>query len=89
MVTAATVKMQPNWLRNGIEQSVKKEQSLLKHKRWAFAVNIRQFFISSEVKAYKPNDVFVAALDNAIRDYKKNKVILVGDSEVDIETGKN
>jgi phosphoglycolate phosphatase-like HAD superfamily hydrolase len=32
--------------------------------------------------------VFVAALDNAIRDYKKNKVILVGDSEVDIETGK-
>lgn len=49
---------------------------------------IRQFFISSEVKAYKPNDIFVAVLDNAISDYEKNEVIFVGDSEVDIETGK-
>jgi HAD superfamily hydrolase (TIGR01549 family) len=49
---------------------------------------IRQFFISSEVQAYKPNDVFVAALSNAMSDYEKNEVIFVGDSEVDIETGK-
>jgi FMN phosphatase YigB (HAD superfamily) len=49
---------------------------------------IRQFFISSEVEAYKPNDVFVAALNNAICDYERNEVIFVGDSEVDIETGK-
>jgi len=48
----------------------------------------RQSFISSEVEAYKPNDVFVAALNNAISNYEKNEVIFVGDSEVDIETGK-
>lgn len=49
---------------------------------------IRQFFISSEVKAYKPNETFVAALNNAIQDYERNEVIFVGDSDVDIETGK-
>jgi len=54
--------------------------------RWSHY--IRQFFISSEVKAYKPNDAFVAALNNAICDYEKNEVIFIGDSEVDIETGK-
>ena len=48
----------------------------------------RQSFISSEVEAYKPNDVFVAALNKAISKYEKNEVIFVGDSEVDIETGK-
>jgi phosphoglycolate phosphatase-like HAD superfamily hydrolase len=48
----------------------------------------RQSFISSEVEAYKPNDVFVAALNIAISNYEKNEVIFVGDSEVDIETGK-
>lgn len=49
---------------------------------------IRQFFISSEIKAYKPNDAFVSVLNNAIRNHEKNEVIIVGDSEVDIETGK-
>jgi putative hydrolase of the HAD superfamily len=49
---------------------------------------ISQFFISSEIKAYKPNAVFVTALNNAIHDYEKSEVILVGDSDVDIETGK-
>jgi HAD superfamily hydrolase (TIGR01549 family) len=48
----------------------------------------RQSFISSEVKAYKPHDVFVAALNNAISKYEKNEVIFVGDSKVDIETGR-
>jgi HAD superfamily hydrolase (TIGR01549 family) len=48
----------------------------------------RQAFISSEVKAYKPNDAFVAVLEDAIRMYDKNEVIFVGDSEVDIETGR-
>ncbi len=48
----------------------------------------RQAFISSEVKAYKPNDVFVAVLNDAIREYEKKEVIFVGDSEVDIETGR-
>jgi HAD superfamily hydrolase (TIGR01549 family) len=49
---------------------------------------ISRYFISSEIRAYKPNDVFVAALNTAIRGYNKNEVILVGDSDVDIETGK-
>jgi FMN phosphatase YigB (HAD superfamily) len=49
---------------------------------------IRQFFISSEIKAYKPNDAFVSVLNNAIRNHEKNEVIIVGDSEVDIKTGK-
>lgn len=49
---------------------------------------IRRYFISSEIKAYKPNDIFVAAVNNAINKYEKNEVILVGDSEVDIELGK-
>ena len=49
---------------------------------------ISKYFISSEVKAYKPNDIFVAALEHAIYSYDKNEVILVGDSEVDVETGK-
>jgi len=49
---------------------------------------IHQFFISSEVKAYKPNDIFVAALNDAICDFDKREVIFVGDSEADIETGK-
>jgi len=48
----------------------------------------RQVFISSEVKAYKPDHAFVAVLDDAIRKYDKNEVIFVGDSEVDIETGR-
>jgi len=47
-----------------------------------------QSFISSEVRAYKPNDVFVVALNNAISNFEKNEVIFVGDSEVDIETGR-
>ena len=47
-----------------------------------------QSFISSEVRAYKPDNVFVAALNNAISNYEKNEVIFVGDSEVDIETGR-
>jgi putative hydrolase of the HAD superfamily len=54
--------------------------------RWSHY--IRQFFISSEVKAYKPHDMFVATLNNAIGNYEKNEVIFVGDSEADIETGK-
>jgi len=49
---------------------------------------ISKYFISSEINAYKPNDVFVSALKNAISDYEKNEVVLVGDSDVDIETGK-
>lgn len=49
---------------------------------------ISRYFISSEIKAYKPSDVFVSALDSAICMYPKNEVLLVGDSEVDIETGK-
>ncbi len=49
---------------------------------------IRQFFISSEIRAYKPTEAFVAALNNVICNYEKNQVIFVGDSEVDIETGK-
>ena len=56
-----------------------------KHK-WSKYVS--KFFISSEIKAYKPNDVFVAALNNAIHDYQRNEVILAGDSDVDIETGR-
>ena len=44
--------------------------------------------ISSEVQAYKPNHVFVAALHSAICEYEKNDVIFVGDSDVDIQTGK-
>lgn len=49
---------------------------------------IRQFFISSEVQAYKPHDIFVAALNDAVCNYEKDEVIFVGDSEADIETGK-
>lgn len=49
---------------------------------------IHQFFISSEVQAYKPHDKFVAALNRAICSYDQNEVIFVGDSEADIETGK-
>ena len=49
---------------------------------------VSKYFISSEIKAYKPNDVFVSALNSAISSYEKNEVIMVGDSEVDIETGK-
>jgi FMN phosphatase YigB (HAD superfamily) len=47
-----------------------------------------QSFISSEVKAYKPNEAFVAVLNDAIHKYEKQEVIFVGDSDVDIETGK-
>lgn len=47
-----------------------------------------RYVISSEVKAYKPSDGFVAALDRAIGKYPREAVIMVGDSEVDIETGK-
>jgi HAD superfamily hydrolase (TIGR01549 family) len=47
-----------------------------------------QVFISSEVKAYKPTEAVVAVLHEAIRQYDKNEVIFVGDSEVDIETGR-
>jgi len=54
--------------------------------RWSHYIH--QFFISSEVKAYKPNDTFVTALNNAICNYEKNEVIFVGDSNVDIEVGK-
>jgi phosphoglycolate phosphatase-like HAD superfamily hydrolase len=49
---------------------------------------ISKYFVSSEIKAYKPNDVFVAALSNAVSNYQKDEVILVGDSDVDIATGK-
>lgn len=48
----------------------------------------RKCFISSELKAYKPNDVFVAALKDGICNYEKNEVIFVGDSDVDIQTGR-
>ena len=54
--------------------------------RWS--AYFRQCFISSDIEAYKPSDAFVAALDNAINKYEKNEVIFVGDSEVDIETGR-
>jgi HAD superfamily hydrolase (TIGR01549 family) len=47
-----------------------------------------QSFISSEVKAYKPNEAFVAMLNDAIHKYEKQEVIFVGDSDVDIEMGK-
>jgi phosphoglycolate phosphatase-like HAD superfamily hydrolase len=49
---------------------------------------ISKYFISSEINAYKPSDVFVSALSSAISNYEKNEVVLVGDSDVDIETGK-
>jgi putative hydrolase of the HAD superfamily len=54
--------------------------------RWSDYIS--RFFISSEIRAYKPDDSFVSALNTAIRSYDKNEVIFVGDSEVDIETGK-
>lgn len=47
-----------------------------------------KFFISSEIQAYKPNDAFVAAVYSAICEYQKHEVIFVGDSEVDVQTGK-
>lgn len=54
--------------------------------QWSAAID--RFFISSEIRAYKPHDSFVAALNSAIEGYEKQNVILVGDSQVDIETGK-
>jgi HAD superfamily hydrolase (TIGR01549 family) len=47
-----------------------------------------KYFISSELQAYKPSDGFVSALKHAINQYPGEEVILVGDSDVDIETGK-
>ena len=44
-------------------------------------------FISSEVKAYKPNDMFVSALKNTIHMPYKD-ILFVGDSDCDIITGK-
>ena len=49
---------------------------------------ISKYFISSEVQAYKPNEVFVSVLNKAISNYEKDEVIFVGDSFVDIEIGK-
>ena len=56
------------------------------HHQWTKYIS--KFFISSEVKAYKPSDLFVTVLNDAIGVYEKEEVIFVGDSDVDIETGK-
>jgi putative hydrolase of the HAD superfamily len=54
----------------------------------SLAPYISKYFISSELKAYKPSDGFVSAVNNAIGKYPREAVILVGDSDIDIETGK-
>jgi FMN phosphatase YigB (HAD superfamily) len=57
-------------------------------KKYNWDKYISKYFISSEVKAYKPNEVFVSALKKAISKYEKNQVVFVGDSDVDVEIGK-
>lgn len=49
---------------------------------------ISKWFLSSKIKAYKPGAAFVSALNTAISNYQKGEVLFVGDSDVDIETGK-
>jgi HAD superfamily hydrolase (TIGR01549 family) len=57
-------------------------------KKYNWDKYISKYFISSEVKAYKPNEVFVSALKKAISKYEKDQVVFVGDSDVDVEIGK-
>ena len=49
---------------------------------------ITDFYISSDVKAYKPNDVMAVIIKERIKNYNSNQVLFVGDSSVDIEIGK-
>lgn len=49
---------------------------------------ISDFYISSDVRAYKPNDIIADILKERIKNHNLNEVLFVGDSSVDIETGK-